>query len=44
MKKIVVALGGNALQSKDIENTAEGQLTVIKRTVRYLSDIYGEGY
>lgn len=44
MKKIVVALGGNALQSKDIENTAEGQLTVIKRTVRYLSDIYDEGY
>ena len=29
MKKIVVALGGNALQSKDIENTAEVELTEI---------------
>lgn len=44
MERIVVALGGNALQSKDVENTAEGQLTVIKRTVEYLAGIYSAGY
>ena len=31
-EKIVIALGGNALQSKDSEPTAEAQLEVVKKT------------
>ena len=32
MPRIVIALGGNALQSKNSQPTAEGQLEVVKKT------------
>ena len=44
MSKIVVALGGNALQSKDSEPTAEGQLQVVKRTCEHIADIVSAGH
>ena len=42
--KIVVALGGNALQRKGGDNTAEAQLEVVKQTCRYLARIEYSGY
>jgi len=44
MEKVVVALGGNALQATGSEATAEAQLEVVKQTVVYLADIIEEGY
>ncbi len=44
MPKIVVALGGNALQSKDSEPTAAGQLEVVKKTCEHIADISSQGY
>lgn len=44
MKKIVVALGGNALQAEGKEATAEAQLEVVKETTRYLADLIEDGY
>lgn len=44
MEKVVIALGGNALQSRDVENTAEGQLTVVRRTVRHIASLCRKGY
>ena len=44
MPKIVIALGGNALQSKNSEPTAEGQLEVVKKTCDYIADISAKGY
>jgi len=44
MKKIVVALGGNALQAKGMEATSENQLKVIKETVVHLADMIEAGY
>jgi carbamate kinase len=44
MPKIVIALGGNALQSKDSAPTAEGQLEVVKKTCEYIADISARGY
>ena len=32
-QKLVIALGGNALQTKNSEPTAEAQLAVVKKTV-----------
>lgn len=43
-KKIVIALGGNALQSKGSEPTAEAQLQVVKRTCEYIAEISERGY
>ena len=43
MKKIVVALGGNALQDADSGATAEAQLNVIKESTKYLVDIIEDG-
>jgi len=43
-QKIVIALGGNALQSKDSGATAEAQLEVVKRTCKYIADISCSGY
>ena len=43
MKKIVIALGGNALQDSNSEATAEEQLKVIKTTTSYLADIIESG-
>lgn len=44
MEKIVIALGGNALQSKTSEPTAEGQLNVVKKTCGRIADISCRGY
>ncbi len=44
MEKIVIALGGNALQSKDSRPTAENQLEVVKKTCEYIADISAKGY
>jgi len=37
--KIVVALGGNALQSKGAPATADAQLEVVKKTVEYIAEM-----
>ncbi|MDU1350732.1 carbamate kinase [uncultured Clostridium sp.] len=44
MKRIVVALGGNALQAEGREATAESQLEVVKETSVHLADLIEEGY
>ena len=38
-EKIVIALGGNALQSGKGEATAEAQLQVVKKTCEYIAEI-----
>lgn len=43
-KKIVIALGGNALQSGKSEATAEAQLEVVKKTCEYIAEISAKGY
>lgn len=43
-EKIVIALGGNALQSGKSEATAEAQLDVVKKTCEYIADISCKGY
>ena len=43
-EKLVIALGGNALQSKDSAPTAEAQLQVVKRTCGYIAEISERGY
>ena len=42
-EKIVAALGGNALQARHADPTAEAQLEIVKRTVRQLAAISGRG-
>ena len=42
--KVIVALGGNALQEGKGPATAEAQLEVVKRTCEYLADINAAGY
>lgn len=42
-KRIVVALGGNALQSSKGEATAEAQLQVVQKTCDYLADLVERG-
>lgn len=42
--KIVIALGGNALQSKNSAPTAEAQLEVVKKTCEQIAKISSEGY
>ena len=44
MSKIVIALGGNALQSKNSAPTAEGQLDVVKQTCEHIAEISASGY
>ena len=44
MAKIVIALGGNALQSKNSEPTAAGQLSVVKETCEFIADICEAGH
>ena len=44
MKKIVIALGGNALQEAGKPATAEAQLEVVEKTSEYIADIIDEGY
>lgn len=43
-EKLVIALGGNALQSKDTAPTAEGQLEVVRRTAAHLAALSAQGY
>ena len=43
-KRIVVALGGNALQSSKGEATAEAQLRVVQKTCDHLADLVEKGY
>ena len=43
-EKIVVALGGNALQSGKAEPTAEAQLAVVKKTCERIAELSGQGY
>ncbi len=43
-KKLVVALGGNALQSQEGNPTAEEQLHVAKKTGEHLAEILAFGY
>lgn len=42
--KVVVALGGNALQEAGSPPTAEAQLAVVRKTCEYLADISCKGY
>ena len=43
-KKIVIALGGNALQDGKGEGTAESQLEVVKKTCEYIVQLIEAGY
>ncbi|AWI03804.1 carbamate kinase [Clostridium drakei] len=42
--RIVVALGGNALQAEGKPATAESQLEVVNETVKYLADMIEKGH
>ena len=42
--KVVVALGGNALEEKSLPPTAESQLQVARRTAEYLAGLSCAGY
>ncbi|MEG1798611.1 MAG: carbamate kinase [Synergistaceae bacterium] len=42
--KVVVALGGNALQEAGSPATAEAQLEVVRKTCEFLADISTQGY
>ncbi len=44
MKRILIALGGNALQKAGEAATAENQLRVIKETSKYIADMIEDGY
>ena len=44
MKKIVIALGGNALQEAGKPATAEAQLEVVEKTAEYIADIIEADY
>lgn len=43
-EKVVIALGGNALQDVNTPPTADAQLEVVRRTAGYLADIIEKGY
>jgi carbamate kinase len=42
--KVVIALGGNALQDKGSTGTADSQLAVVRKTCEYLAEISVRGY
>jgi carbamate kinase len=42
--KLVVALGGNALQESGTPATAEAQLEVVKKTAGYIAELKSRGY
>ena len=44
MKKLVIALGGNALQEAGKPATAQVQLEVVEKTSEYIADIVERGY
>ncbi len=43
-QKLVIALGGNALQTKNSAPTAEAQLEVVKNTCEHIAEISNLGY
>lgn len=43
-EKLIIALGGNALQSGKAEPTAEAQLAVVKQTCEHIAGISQRGY
>ncbi len=44
MSKLVIALGGNALQTKNSAPTAEAQLEVVKQTCEYVAQLSAGGH
>jgi len=44
LTRVVIALGGNALEDKSLPTTAESQLKVVKKTSEYLAEISCAGY
>lgn len=44
MNRIVIALGGNALQEAGKPATAAAELEVVEKTAAYIADIISEGY
>ena len=44
MSKIVIALGGNALQNPSLPPTAEAQLQVIRETAKPIVEIIAQGH
>ena len=44
MKKVVIALGGNALEDKSLPPTAQSQLKVVHKTAKYIAQISNAGY
>ena len=38
-ERLVIALGGNALQSKDSGATAEAQLSVVRETCEHIAEL-----
>ena len=44
MSKLVIALGGNALQTKNSAPTAEAQLEVVKQTCEYVAELSAGGH
>jgi carbamate kinase len=44
VQKVVVALGGNALEDKGLPSTAESQLIVVKKTSEKLAEISSKGF
>lgn len=44
MSRVVVALGGNALQKKGAEATAGAQLDIVRQSVSYLVDLMEKGH
>ncbi len=43
-KKVVIALGGNALEDKGLPPTSDSQLEVVKKTADYIAEISCKGY
>jgi len=43
-KRVVIALGGNALEDKNLPSTSESQLQVVKKTSEYIAEISCAGY
>ncbi|MDW5300525.1 MAG: carbamate kinase [Sedimentibacter sp.] len=43
-KRVVIALGGNALEDKNLPSTADSQLEVVKKTSEYIAEISCAGY
>ena len=43
MSRVVIALGGNALQDSSLPPTAEAQLRVMRETAKHIADIVQQG-